>query len=54
MTYIKLLTLRLLFSHFFSDLNVLPSSLLTTAYRLPDFSYFKLMFGFFQIRSEKL
>ena len=34
--------------------NVLPAVLFTFAYRLPNFSYFKLVLGLFQIHSEKL
>ena len=42
------------FSYFFEDLNVLPAVLFTIAYRLPNFSYFKIVLGLFQIHSEKL
>ena len=42
------------FLYFFKDVNVLPAVLFTFAYQLPNFSYFKLVLGLFQIYSEKL
>ena len=42
------------FSYFFKDVNALPAVLFTFEYRLPNFSYFKLVLGLFQIHFEKL
>ena len=52
MTYFNIVPA--VFSYFFKDVNVLPAVLFTFAYRLPNFSYFKLVLGLFQIHSEKL
>ena len=52
MTYFNIMSA--VFSYFFKDINVLPAVLFTFAYRLPNFFYFKLVLGLFQIHSEKL
>ena len=52
MTYFNIVLA--VFSYSFKDVNVLPAVLFTFAYRLPNFSYFKLVLGLFEIRSEKL
>ena len=49
MTYFNIVPA--VFSH---SLNVFPAVLFTFAYRLPNFSNFKLLLSLFQIHSQKL
>ena len=52
MTYFNIVLAVL--SYFFKDKNVLPIVLFTFAYQLPNFSYFKVGLGLFQIHSANL